>query len=149
MVNAGTTQQEFIVSSGADVYWSSRDCETEPVDAEVLLEPNVVKSFALAGTGSARGAYGRVALDMDGKRGAVVLHGMPALAAGSVYRLWARVGDTNVPCGDFGAQPNGQVVAQFVVPVESYTAPLARLFVTVEPSGGPAEPSGPTVMQSV
>ena len=90
-----------------------------------------------------------VALDMDGKKGAVVLHGMPALASGSVYRLWARGADKDVPCGDFSTRPDGQVVAQFTVPVESYTAPLAKLFVTVEPSAGATVPSGPTVMQSV
>ena len=39
--NAGTTQQEFVVSSGEEVYWSSKDCETDPVDAAVLLDPNV------------------------------------------------------------------------------------------------------------
>ena len=48
--------------------------------------------------------------------------GLPALGAG---------GDEDVPCGDF-ARPDGSVVAQFPVPVESYTAPIGRLFVTVE-----------------
>lgn len=40
-LNVGTTQQVFSVTSGADVYWSSADCLTEPVDAEVILEPNL------------------------------------------------------------------------------------------------------------
>lgn len=39
--NVGTTQQVFTVSSGAEQYWSSKDCETDPVDAPLLLEPNV------------------------------------------------------------------------------------------------------------
>jgi anti-sigma-K factor RskA len=134
---------------GLDAYRTRRELTVQRELAAILLEPNVVQSFALAGTGSAHGAYGRVALDMDGKKGAVVLHGMPALASGSVYRLWARVADKDVPCGDFNTRPDGQVVAQFVVPVESYTAPLAKLFVTIEPRGGAAAPTGPTVMQSV
>jgi hypothetical protein len=58
------------------------------------------------------------------------------------------VGEKDVPCGDFGPRPDGLVLAQFVVPVESYTAPLAKLFVTVESSGAGTAPSGPTVMQS-
>ncbi len=37
--NVGTTQQAFTITSGADVYWSSKDCETGAVDAPVLLEP--------------------------------------------------------------------------------------------------------------
>jgi len=146
---AAAAAAALAVAFGLDAQRTRHELTVQRQLAEVLLEPNVVKSFALAGTGSARGAYGRVALDMDGKRGAVVLRGMPALAAGTVYRLWARVGDKDVPCGDFGTRADGQVVAQFVVPVESYTAPLAKLFVTIEPSGGAGVPSGPTVMQSV
>src|SRR5262249_31129052 len=64
-----------------------------------LQEPNVLRSFALAGTGPASGAVGRVSLDLDAKKGAVVLKGMPVLPAGEVYRLWAAVGDKSVPCG--------------------------------------------------
>jgi hypothetical protein len=114
-----------------------------------LQEPNVVRSFALAGTGAARGAVGRVALDLDAKKGAVVLKGMPVLPEGKVYRLWARVADTDVPCGEFRSDPAGAVLAQFAVPVESYTAPIGKLFVTVEPAAPSAVPSGPTVMTSV
>jgi hypothetical protein len=46
-------------------------------------------------------------------------------------------------------QPDGAVQAQFVVPVESYTAPIGKLFVTIEPSDLAATPTGPTVMTSV
>ena len=73
---------------------------------------------------------------------------MPPLAPGQIYRLWARVGETDVLCGDFGAGPDGQVLAQFLVPVESYTAPIPKPFLTVETSGASATPSGPTVIQS-
>ncbi len=42
--NVGTTQQLFTVTSGADQYWSSEDCETGAVDAPILLEPNRAQS---------------------------------------------------------------------------------------------------------
>ncbi len=42
--NVGTTQQLFTVTSGADQYWSSEDCETGAVDAPILLEPNLAQS---------------------------------------------------------------------------------------------------------
>src|SRR5437773_2151004 len=71
-----------------------------------------------------------------------------ALPAGQVYRLWALVGEKNVPCGDFGVNPEGRVVTQFPIPVDSYTAPIAKLFLTVEPTSAGPEPSGPTVMTS-
>ena len=38
-VDAGTAQQVFTITSGAEVYWKSTDCQTEKVDAEVLLQP--------------------------------------------------------------------------------------------------------------
>jgi hypothetical protein len=41
VLNAGTTTQVFTITSGADVYWTSTDCQTDEVDAEVTLEPNV------------------------------------------------------------------------------------------------------------
>src|SRR5262245_18412943 len=142
---AAAAAAALALAFGVDSYRTRRELALERQVASVLLEPNVVKSFALAGTGSAGGAYGTVALDLDAKKGAVVLRGLPALAAGQVYRLWARVGEKDVPCGDFGTRPDGQVLAQFVVPVESYTAPLGKLFVTVEPSGAGTAPTGPTV----
>lgn len=42
--NAGSTQQVFTISSGDDSYWTSTDCETDPVDAAVLLEPGVAQN---------------------------------------------------------------------------------------------------------
>ena len=44
MINAGTTQQTYEVTSGEELYWSSKDCEIDPVDAEVLLEPNLTQT---------------------------------------------------------------------------------------------------------
>ncbi|WP_165063328.1 hypothetical protein [Marisediminicola senii] len=39
--NVGPTQQTFTVTSGEEQYWSSKDCETDPIDADLMLEPNV------------------------------------------------------------------------------------------------------------
>ena len=38
--NVGTTQQSFVITSGEEQYWSSKDCETGPIDSDLLLEPN-------------------------------------------------------------------------------------------------------------
>jgi anti-sigma-K factor RskA len=131
---------------GIDAYRTRHELALHRELATALLEPNVVRSFALAGPG---GAYGTVALDLDAKKGAVVLKRMPALPEGRVYRLWAQVGDRPVPCGDFAVGPEGNVLAQFAVPVESYTEPVGKLFVTVEPRGAGGTPTGPRVMESV
>jgi anti-sigma-K factor RskA len=137
------------IAFGFDAYRTRQELALQHELTATLQEPNVMRSFALAGTGSAGGAVGRVALDLDAKKGAVVMKGMPVLREGQVYRLWAKVADKSVPCGEFTADREGAVLAQFAVPVESYTAPIAKLFVTVEPATLPAAPTGPTVMESV
>ncbi|MDN4616360.1 hypothetical protein P5G50_18075 [Leifsonia sp. F6_8S_P_1B] len=38
-IDAGTAQQSFTITSGSEVYWKSTDCQTDKVDAEVLLQP--------------------------------------------------------------------------------------------------------------
>ena len=39
VLNAGTKAQVFTITSGAEVYWLSTDCQVDPVDAEVSLTP--------------------------------------------------------------------------------------------------------------
>ena len=43
-IDAGTGAQEYIIASGTEQYWSSRDCQADPLEAEVILEPGVPKS---------------------------------------------------------------------------------------------------------
>ena len=128
---------------GIDNYRVRQELRLERTVTAMLQEPNIVLSFALHGTGTGSGALGKVALDLDSGKGAVAIERLAALPAGQVYRLWALVGEKNVPCGDFGVNPEGRVVTQFPIPVDSYTAPIAKLFLTVEPTAAPPEPSGP------
>jgi len=146
---AAAAAAALALAFGVDAYRTRQELALQRDVTATLQEPNVMRSFAMAGTGTAGGAVGRVALDLDAKRGAVVLKGMPVLPAGEVYRLWAKVADKSVPCGQFTSGADGAVVAQFVVPVESYTAPISKLFVTVEPAAPSDVPTGPTVMVSV
>ncbi|GAB3809164.1 hypothetical protein GCM10028798_36360 [Humibacter antri] len=37
--DAGTAKQVFTITSGTQVYWKSTDCQTNPVDTVILLEP--------------------------------------------------------------------------------------------------------------
>ena len=39
VLNVGTSTQVFTITSGADVYWTSTDCQSDPADAEVTLQP--------------------------------------------------------------------------------------------------------------
>lgn len=146
---AAAAAAALALAFGLDAARTRRELSLQRELTSALQEPNVVRTFRLAGTGRADDAYGTVALDLDAKRGAVVLKGLPPLPAGRVYRLWAQVDDRAVPCGDFGVRPDGGVTAQFVVPVETYTAPLGSLFVTVEPDPPPPAPTGERVLESV
>jgi len=112
-----------------------------------LQQPNVVRQFALHGTGVSLAA-GTVVLDLDAKRAAVAIRGLAPLPPGQTYRLWARIGDGAVPCGQFNADARGAVVSQFTIPVDAYTSPVEQLFLNVEPAEQGAHPTGTTVMVS-
>jgi len=43
-INAGTDAQEYIITSGSDQIWSSRDCQTEPAATETVLQPGIAKA---------------------------------------------------------------------------------------------------------
>lgn len=45
-INAGTTQQDYQITSGAELYWNSKDCQSNAADLPVVLQPNQPKSFA-------------------------------------------------------------------------------------------------------
>jgi len=146
---AAAAAAALALALGFDAYRLRSELELQREVTALLQEPNVVRSFTLAASGSVGRAFGSVVLDLDAKKGAVVLRRLPALPPEQVYRLWARVGATDVPCGDFVAGADGAVRAPFPVPVESYTAPIAGLFVTVEPRTGSDRPTGPVVLASV
>lgn len=48
VMNAGTSKQVLSITSGSDLYWTSTDCQTDPVDAEALLKPGIPVSSATA-----------------------------------------------------------------------------------------------------
>jgi anti-sigma factor RsiW len=145
----GALAAAVALALGLDAYRVRRELALERELGAALQEPNVVLSFALAGRGAASGATGRVSLDLDGRRGAVALHGLPALPDARVYGLWADVAGRAVPCGAFRVGAEGKAIAQFAVPVDAYTAPIGRLFLTVEPAPLPPAPTGPTMMESI
>src|SRR5262249_57108892 len=76
---------------GFDSWRTRQELALQREVTATLEEPNVVRSFALAGTGTASGAVGRVTLDLDAKKGARVLKGVPVLPPGEGYRLCAAV----------------------------------------------------------
>lgn len=47
VLNAGTNAQVFTITSGAEQYWISTDCQVDPIDAEVSLTPNTPVSSSV------------------------------------------------------------------------------------------------------
>jgi hypothetical protein len=126
----------------------ARDFQLQASAAAMLREPNVVVSYDLGGVAQASSARGVVLLDLDAKRASIAVRGLPPLPDGQQYALWAELADGSVPCGEFRPQPDGSLVTQFPIPVDSYTSPIRRLKLTVEPRAGASAPSGAVVMAS-
>jgi anti-sigma factor RsiW len=143
----GSIAAVLVLALAWDGYRLRQELALQRDVAATLQQPNVVQQFALAGSGVSLAA-GTVVLDLDAKRAAVAIRGLPRLPAGQVYRLWARVGDGAVPCGQFNADEQGRVVSQFPIPVDAYTSPVRGLFLNVEPAAQAPHPVGPTVMGS-
>lgn len=130
-----------------DSYHLRQELRTLTEVAATLQEPNVVLVFSLRGTGTAVGAFGSLAMDLDQKRAAISAQNLPVPPPDRLYRLWAVVGGRNIPCGQFRTSPQGAILNQFAIPVEAYSsARIAKLLVTLEPVSLPPNPTGPTMM---
>ena len=69
---AAAAAAALALALGVDSWRTHRELDLQRELAQTLLEPDQVHRFALAGNG-----YGKVALDMDAKKGAVVLRDVP------------------------------------------------------------------------
>lgn len=81
-INAGSTVQELIITSGSERYWDSKDCQSDAVDAPVILEPNVPQSSSPIAWDRTRSS----ASTCDSDRPKVP-------AGGASYHLSVKVGD--------------------------------------------------------
>lgn len=80
--NVGTSQQVLTITSGAETYWMSSDCQTDATDLEAVLEPGKTETSAPVQWSRERSAAG--ACDSPGAA-------VPA--NGASYYLTANVGD--------------------------------------------------------
>lgn len=78
----GTDVQEYVITSGDDRIWSSKDCQTDPAPAEVTLEPGVPLSTTPFSWQRVRSEPGGAC---EGERTA-------AIAGGATYRLTVTIG---------------------------------------------------------
>lgn len=84
IVNVGTSQQRFVVSSGADDWWRSTDCQVDPADQWVTLEAGQTVSTSDPVTWDRTRSYDDTC-DADNRPSAV--------GGGATYTLTVQLGE--------------------------------------------------------
>jgi anti-sigma-K factor RskA len=97
-------------------------------------------AVALQGPGGASGAY----YYAEGLEGAIFVDGLAPLPEDRTYQVWATSNGSTINCGLLAVAQMGTAFARM-----TYEMPRdARIFVTVEPFGGSAQPTGATVLSN-
>jgi anti-sigma-K factor RskA len=105
---------------------------------------DVMRTVVLAGTDFSPDATGRVVISRDGRRGVVVVDGLPKLDDTQQYQLWLLKDGKRDSGGVFsvGTSGYGWVYVRSPDPLASYQA----AGITIEPSGGSLGPTGEKVL---
>lgn len=82
--NVGTSKQVLTITSGAETYWMSSDCQTDPTDLDAVLEPGKTETSAPIQWSRERSAAG-----------ACDTAGAAVPANGASYYLTAKVGEVS------------------------------------------------------
>lgn len=82
LLAAGSDLQEFRVTSGEELIWSSKDCQTDAVAAEIILQPGVPKQGSTV-------AWDRTRSSVD----TCTTAREPVVAGGASYHLEVAIGD--------------------------------------------------------
>lgn len=106
-----------------------------------VFNPARVQVAVLEPTDYAPRATARAYFEPQRKEIVLAVDQLPAPPPGQTYQLWATAGERRWSAGTFGGQ---QTVYRFVCPREM--SAYDGLGVTLEPSGGRTEPSGPRVL---
>lgn len=112
-----------------------------------MLQHSQTRLFSLKGTNRAVQASGKVVMDLEQQRIAIVIRNLPTPPTGQIYRLWAVVDGQKIPCGQSIPSSHGIVLDKLSVPADLYNE-VSELIVTLEPSVPAPDPVGPIVMKS-
>ena len=82
-INLGSTQQEYIITSGSETIWNSKDCQTAPVDTPVTLKPGVALPVPTTALAWDRTRSSKTTCDASRP---------PVTAGGASYHLEVKVG---------------------------------------------------------
>jgi anti-sigma-K factor RskA len=98
-------------------------------------------AFEIALNG-ASGASGTLSYDENSEEGLISVEGLPRLPAAQTYQVWAAVKNGARNCGQFNTSDEGIALAK----MEGDVSRDQIVFVTVEPAGGSARPTGQVVL---
>ena len=120
-----------------------RDLGSLTETLETFTAP-ATRAVSLSGQGDAQGAAAKAFLDPENRRLFLYVYNLPPPPPGRTYQLWLIVGGAPISMGTFGVEPDGRgrldtaSIPQFEGEV--------TVAVTVEPSGGVPQPTGPMVL---
>lgn len=99
----------------------------------------------LAGTNVAPGASGVIIMSADGKRGMLIVNGLPNLGQEQVYQVWLKEGDQHTSAGTFSVSDMGDGWLEITSP-DKLLNQYPNFIITAEPAGGSATPTGDPVL---
>ncbi len=104
------------------------------------------RAVSLSGQGDSIGARARAFLHPASRQLLLYVYDLPPLPEGQTYQLWVIIAGTPVSAGTFDVEPDGSARydAEPLPALEAGTT--VALAVTVEPSGGVPQPTGPMVL---
>jgi len=122
---------------------SERELGSLTETLEAFTAPTT-RAVSLSGQGDAQGAAARAFLDPENRRLFLYVYNLPPPPPGRTYQLWLIVGGAPVSMGTFGVEPDGRGRLDTAsIPTFEGEVTVA---VTVEPSGGVPQPTGPMVL---
>jgi anti-sigma-K factor RskA len=118
--------------------------------AEVLAQRNAIlnddiRMYYLAAQDPAAGRAGaQIYWSRANRSWLVHAFNLPSLSGNRVYQLWYVTADAKISAGILEPDPEGHAVMVTRVPAEASAATLGAI--SIEPSGGSAQPTGPIVL---
>jgi anti-sigma-K factor RskA len=136
--------QAQLMAGEAQIARASLTKELEEVSEQAaVLRASDLVAYTLAGDGATRNTHARAYVTH--KDGMVfTADGLPALPAGKVYQLWVIVDSRPVSVGVFSPDASGRVHA--VMPTPAIGSMPGAVAVTLEPTGGLAQPSSSPIL---
>jgi len=109
-----------------------------------LLSNPEVRVVNLAALPDGRGASGQLLWNPETRSGILLVTGLPQTAAEKAYELWGLAGTEPVPAGVFVVDTRGMALLR--LPKLPANKRFDKFAVTLEPSGGVPQPTGPMVL---